>query len=68
MLIIFGTFNIEIKGKSEHLCIMNDSKPGFHVMIIKLTNEPRREKTWLRGFRPGPRQTDLYKLRKELEA
>ena len=31
-------------------------------------NEPRREKTGLRGFRPGPTQTGLYKLRKELEA
>ena len=32
------------------------------------TIEPRREKTGLRGFRPGPTQTGLYKLRKELEA
>ena len=31
-------------------------------------DEPRCEKTGLRGFRPGPTQTDLYKLRKELEA
>ena len=31
-------------------------------------NEPRREKTGLRGFRPGPTQTGLYKIRKELEA
>ena len=30
--------------------------------------EPRREKTGLRGFRPGPTQTGLYKLRKEVEA
>ena len=30
--------------------------------------EPRREKTGLRGFRPGPTQTGLYSLRKELEA
>ena len=30
--------------------------------------EPRREKTGLRGFRPGLTQTDLYKHRKELEA
>ena len=30
--------------------------------------EPRREKTGLRGFRPGPTQTGLYQLRKELEA
>ena len=34
----------------------------------QLENEPRREKTGLRGFRPGPTQTDLYQLRKELEA
>ena len=33
-----------------------------------VTSEPRREKTGLRGFRPGPTQTGLYKLRKELEA
>ena len=33
-----------------------------------VTYEPRREKTGLRGFRPGPTQTGLYKLRKELEA
>ena len=33
-----------------------------------LSFEPRREKTGLRGFRPGPTQTGLYKLRKELEA
>ena len=26
-------------------------------------NEPRREKTVLWWFRPGPRQTELYKLR-----
>ena len=30
--------------------------------------EPRREKSGLRGFRPGPTQTGLYKIRKELEA
>ena len=30
-------------------------------------NEPRREKTGLRGFRPGPTQTGLYTLRKELK-
>ena len=35
-----------------------------HVILF----EPRREKTGLRGFRPGPTQTGLYKLRKELEA
>ena len=43
-----------------------------HVCVslehAKVLNEPRREKTGLRGFRPGPTQTGLYKLRKELEA
>ena len=33
-----------------------------------IMTEPRREKTGLWGFRPGPTQTGLYKLRKELEA
>ena len=36
--------------------------------INDILNEPRREKTGFRGFRPGPTQTGLYKLRKELEA
>ena len=40
----------------------------FLLAKIELINEPRREKTGLRGFRPGPTQTGLYKLRKELEA
>ena len=33
-----------------------------------LLNEPRCEKTSLRGFRPGPTQTGLYKHRRWLEA
>ena len=32
------------------------------------TYEPRREKTGLRDFRPGPTQTGLYKFRSRLEA
>ena len=39
-------------------------KRNYSSIII----EPRREKTGLRGFRPGPTQTGLYKHRKELEA
>ena len=31
-------------------------------------NEPRCEKTGLRGFRPGPTQTGLYSHRRWLEA
>ena len=38
-----------------------------HFVCIWRIFEPRREKTGLRGFRPGPTQTGLYKLRKELE-
>ena len=58
------------------------TKISLHVSLVVLLNEgkmieqetysrlyePRREKTGLRGFRPGPTQTGLYKLRKELEA
>ena len=36
--------------------------------LYKNRNEPRREKTGLRDFRPGPTQTGLYKLRSRLEA
>ena len=36
---------------------------SFYVLY-----EPRREKTGLRGFRPGLTQTGLCKLRKELDA
>ena len=54
--------------------LFKQSKPKRHLSEICIeifeqnTNEPRREKTGLRGFRPGPTQTGLYKLRKELEA
>ena len=34
----------------------------------KNINEPRCEKTGLRGFRPGPTQTGLYSHRRWLEA
>ena len=37
---------------------------GYNNLIF----EPRREKTGLRGLRPGLTQTDLYKHRKEIEA
>ena len=44
------------------------SDANWFVQLDALLFEPRREKTGLRGFRPGPTQTGLYKLRKELEA
>ena len=34
---------------------------------LSLINEPRRQKTGLQGFRPGPTQTGLYSHRKWLE-
>ena len=39
----------------------------FPVYLVTVF-EPRREKTGLRDFRPGPTQTGLYKLRSRLEA
>ena len=52
------------------MCAWCVSKKDKSV-IVRMKDEhiePRREKTGLRGFRPGPTQTGLYKLRKELEA
>ena len=36
--------------------------------LSTITDEPRCEKTGLRGFRPGPTQTGLYSYRRWLEA
>ena len=62
--------------KAQHVFIYSIAKLLYVVVYIESSggyteqfpNEPRREKTGLRGFRPGPTQTGLYKLRKELEA
>ena len=35
--------------------------------VYKIVNEPRSEKTGLRGFRPGPTQTGLGNHRRLLE-
>ena len=40
----------------------------FPFEVFLLLNEPRSEKTDLRGFRPGPTQTGLYNNRRWLEA
>ena len=37
-------------------------------ILISLINEPRCEKTGLRGFQPGPTQTGLYSHRRWLGA
>ena len=41
-----------------------------HVALFQVSkiNEPRCEKTGLRGFRPGPTQIGLYSHRRWLEA
>ena len=67
-----------IKEKSGKLNFVKVMQVGFSyslgqkiVNAIKLPRvlvEPRREKTGLRGFRPGPTQTGLYSLRNRLEA
>ena len=50
--------HIMSEGINYH-CLKLD-KP-FHVIQ---SNEPRSEKTGLRGFRPGPTQTGLYSYRR----
>ena len=52
---------------APHLWLLTQIRMYLTVQH-RLLFEPRREKTGLRGFRPGPTQTGLYKLRKELEA
>ena len=56
--------------KYEHipLTFKNMKNETNSILNTKVKTEPRREKTGLRGFRPGLTQTGLYKLRKELEA
>ena len=40
-----------------------------HVYVVfVVTIEPRREKTSLQGFQPGPTQTGLYNQRRWLDA
>ena len=45
-----------------------DASGGKLVIPTEMMNEPRCEKTGLRGFRPGLTQTWLYSHRKWLEA
>ena len=47
----------------DHINIINSQ----FVPKVRL-NEPRSEKTGLRGYRPGPKQTRLYSHRRWLEA
>ena len=42
--------------RGSKMCLNNKVSSHF----VYLPFEPRREKTGLRGFRPGPTQTGLY--------
>ena len=52
-----------VNSKFHHTCSYCCVVGGSSVII-----EPRCEKTGLRGFRPGPTQTELYNHRPWLEA
>ena len=43
-------------------------KMDMNNLVVAACNEPRSEKTGLRGFRPGLTQTGLYSHRRWLEA
>ena len=67
----FSYRNVENKNNLLDSSFGHDRMYGIEVgdcCSVAAINEPRRKKTGLRGFRPGPTQTGLYKLRKELEA
>ena len=52
----------------EFVDILNYNKGLLLMFILFLQLERRREKTCLRGFRPGPPKTGLYSYRRWLEA
>ena len=55
-----------VQRNSETTMTINPlSRSKYKILII---NEPRSEKTGLRGFRPGPTQTGLYNHTRWLEA
>ena len=53
---------------SEFACFISDDLIPRSNSSFRGTYEPRCEKTGLRGFRPGPTQTELYNHRRKLEA
>ena len=55
--IVISTYNSECTQQRHRL-----------VFLVCCLNEPRCEKTGLRGFRPGPTQSGLYSHRRQLEA
>ena len=55
-------------GALKNLVDLIQTQDESYHMYLKVTSEPRSEKTGLRGFRPGPTQTRLYNHRRWLEA
>ena len=53
-----STLTVESEGTASRL----------PLLIPECLYQPRRKKTGLRGFRPGPTQTGLYNNRRWLEA
>ena len=58
-----------MQGLYQRQLLCNYLQLEYEICNIGVTlNEPRHEKTGLRGFRPGPTQTGMYSHRKRLEA
>ena len=47
---------------------LRNAEDRYDTQVTRADNELRREKTCLRGFRPGPTQTGLYSHRRWLGA
>ena len=62
--IVRGSINSFKYTYQNHHSQVNGISPG----LVPKSCEPRREKTGLRGFRPGLTQTDLYSHESRLEA
>ena len=62
--VFFVSLLISLKEYYSQSCIL----PFREVIVTDFQNEPRCEKTGLRGFRPGPTQTGLCSHRRRLEA
>ena len=59
----FHMINVKNENRLILIVVLN-----IGLRQVPITNEPRREKADLWGFRPGLTQTDLYCHRSRLEA
>ena len=66
-ILIFISFFDEIPVTKQYSHFVRCLIWGYTVCLCVI-NEPRCEKTGLRGFRPGPTQTGLYSHRRWIEA